>query len=207
MATRDVRNGRLRPETAISVLCVCYKRATIELYVAQICRWASELRAPLPDGSCESWQSLHELNMAITDSVAAFKARAAALGLQEPVLQLLVDGGLNTMSRFAFSSAYVPGHPDETAFVAALKTIMSRDPEVAELAILRRLLRESYALSASALKQIAEQTEDGPARKLSQPERAERLQKQQSRITGLQIQGVYEPSDRMIDKLVQMYEE
>ena len=144
--------------------------------------------------------------MAITDSEAAFKARAAALGLQEPVLQLLVDGGLNTMSRFAFSSAYVPGHPDETAFVAALKTIMSRDPEVAELAILRRLLRESYALSASALKQIAEQTEDGPARKLSQPERAERLQKQQSRITGLQIQGVYEPSDRMIDKLVQMYE-
>ena len=98
-----------------------------------------------------------------------------------------------SLSRFVFSSAYVPGQPDESAFVAALKRIMSRDPEVAELAILRRLLHESYALSALALKQIAEQTEDGPALKLSQPERAERLQKQQSRITGLQIQGVYNP--------------
>ena len=67
----------------------------------------------------------------------------------------------------------------DLASSCGVQTIMSRGPEVAELAILRRLLHESYALSASALKQIAEQTEDGPARKLSQPERAERLQKQQ----------------------------
>ena len=37
--------------------------------------------------------------MAITDSAAAFAARAKALGLDDAVLQLVVGGGLDTMSK------------------------------------------------------------------------------------------------------------
>ena len=145
--------------------------------------------------------------MAITDSAAAFAARAKALGLDDAVLQLVVGGGLDTMSKFAFSSSYVPGQAQETPFVDSMKAVLRRDPTVPELAILRRLLHECFAMTSTALKQIVEKTDDTPARKLSQPERSDRLERQQARLTGVRIQGVYEPSDRLIDRLVQMYED
>ena len=111
------------------------------------------------------------------------------------------------MSKFAFSSSYVPGQAQETPFVDSMKAVLRRDPTVSELAILRRLLHECFAMTSTALKQIVEKTDDTPARKLSQPERSDRLERQQARLTGVRIQGVYEPSDRLIDRLVQMYED
>ena len=145
--------------------------------------------------------------MSITESVAAFKARATHLGLAEGALQLLIDGGIDAMSKYAFSSAYVPGQQDEAPFITALKTVMSRDPTVAELSVLRRLLHECYAMASASMKQIVEKSEDAPARKLSQPERTDRLDRQQRRLRGVKIQGPYEPSDRLVDRLVQMYED
>ena len=139
--------------------------------------------------------------MSITESVAAFKARATHLGLAEGALQLLIDGGIDAMSKYAFSSAYVPGQQDEAPFITALKTVMSRDPTVAELSVLRRLLHECYAMASASMKQIVEKSEDAPARKLSQPERADRLDRQQRRLRGVKIQGPYEPSDRLVDRL------
>ena len=116
--------------------------------------------------------------MAITDSAAAFAARAKALGLDDAVLQLVMGGGLDTMSKFAFSSSYVPGQAQETPFVDSMKAVLRRDPTVPELAILRRLLHECFAMTSTALKQIVEKTDDAPARKLSQPERSDRLERQ-----------------------------
>ena len=88
-----------------------------------------------------------------------------------------------------------------------MKAVLRRGPTLPELAILRRLLHECFAMTSTALKQIVEKTDDTPARKLSQPERSNRLERQQARLTGVRIQGVYEPSDRLIDRLVQMYED
>ena len=100
--------------------------------------------------------------MSLTDSSANFRARADALGVDSAVLRLLVGGGLDTMSKFAFSSAYVPGQQDETRFVEALKSVMQRDPTIPELAVLRRLLHECYAITAAELKQTVERSEDAP---------------------------------------------
>ncbi|CAE7816597.1 SLC24A2 [Symbiodinium sp. CCMP2592] len=47
--------------------------------------------------------------MSVTDSTANFRARAIALGLDEAVLQKIIDGGIDTLAKFAFSSSYTPG--------------------------------------------------------------------------------------------------
>ena len=145
--------------------------------------------------------------MSVTDSIPTFKARAAALGLAEDVIELFMDAKVDTLSKYAFCSSYVPGQSNETEFLTALKAIMKRDASVGELSCLRRLLHEAYSMSAAELKQVVERTEDMPAKKLAQPERAHRLDTQQRRLTGFKIEGPLEPADRLIDLVVQQYEE
>ncbi|CAE7779729.1 unnamed protein product, partial [Symbiodinium necroappetens] len=134
-------------------------------------------------------------------------ARAAALGLDEDVIELFMDAKVDTLSKYAFCSSYVPGQSNETEFLTAIKAIMKRDASVGELSCLRRLLHEAYSMSAAELKQVVERTEDMPAKKLAQPERAHRLDTQQRRLTGFKIEGPLEPADRLIDLVVQQYEE
>eukprot|EP00439_Symbiodinium_sp_Y106_P001838 s9507_g1.t1 len=145
--------------------------------------------------------------MSVTDSVPTFKARAAALGLAADVVDLFLDAKVDTLSKYAFCSSYVPGQANESEFIAALKAVMKRDATVGELSCLRRLLHEAYSMSAAELKQVVERTEDMPAKKLAQPERAHRLDTQQKRLTGFRIEGALEPADRLIDLVVQQYEE
>ena len=145
--------------------------------------------------------------MSLTDSEPNFRSRCLALGLDEALVTTLVDSGINTISKYAFSSSYVPGMADETPFTNAIQTAMGRAPTVGELASLRRLFHECYALTASELKAHAERVEDAPVRKLAQPERADRLEKQQKRLTGIKIAGKLEPSDRLVDRCHNMYDE
>ena len=79
--------------------------------------------------------------------------------------------------------------------------------QLGELAALRRLLHESYSMTAAELKQSVERKEDQSIERLAQPERADRLERQQARLTGIQIRGSFEPSDRLVDLAVSMYEE
>ena len=60
--------------------------------------------------------------MAVTGSEANFRARAVALGLGEPTINSLCTNGINTISKFAFSSSYVPGAADEAPFTDARTT-------------------------------------------------------------------------------------
>ena len=76
-----------------------------------------------------------------------------------------------------------------------------------ELAALRRLLHESYSMTAAELKQSVERQEDQSIKRLAQPERADRLERQQARLAGIQIRGNFGPSDRLVDLAVSMYEE
>ena len=132
--------------------------------------------------------------MSITDSKANFEARALSLGLDHGVLQLIISGGVDTIAKFAFVSSFVPGGADETPFVAAIKSLLSRDPTVGELSVLRRLLAESYSLTAAELRQQVERTADAPAKQLAAPDRADRLKKQKALYPGLSIQGPNEPT-------------
>ena len=61
---------------------------------------------------------------------------------------------MGTIAKFAFVSSFVPGGADE----AAIKNLLSRDPTVGELSVLRRLLAKSYSLTAAELRQQVERT-------------------------------------------------
>ena len=145
--------------------------------------------------------------MSVTDSTPNFRARAAALGLEGTVLDLVIASGVDTLAKYAFCSAYVPGQPDEAPFKVAVKDMLKQEATVGELAVLRRLSHEAYSMTAAELRQSVDRSEDAPAKKLAQPERADRLKRQQARLPGLKIEGTLEPADRLVDLLVQQYEE
>ena len=145
--------------------------------------------------------------MSVTDSEPNFRARATALGLDAAVIDALCANGINTIAKFAFSSAYVPGAADERPFTDAMAASLGGAPTVGILATLRRLLHESFAMTSAELKSSVERIEDAPVKRLAQPERADRLMRQKTRLTGLRIEGKMEPSDRLVDAAVSMYEE
>ena len=55
--------------------------------------------------------------MSVTDSVANFRARATKVSVSSEVVDLLVGAGVDSLSKFAFSSSYYPGAADDTPFV------------------------------------------------------------------------------------------
>ena len=114
---------------------------------------------------------------------------------------------VNTLAISAFSSSYVPGNSDETPFVTAMTTAIGVEPNLGQLASLRRLFHEAYSLTAAELKHSVERVEDMPVKKLAQPERADRLRRQQSKLKGIRIEDKLEPSERLVDLAVSLYEE
>ena len=139
--------------------------------------------------------------MAITESKANFASRATALGLDEAVLSKFVGSGIDCMSKYAFLSSFVPGNTDEKPFTDAVVKVLGRDPSIAELSVLRRLLHESYNLTVSELQVQVERTDDFAPRKLAAPDRADRLQRQQLRLSGLNIHGPMLPGHAVIDSV------
>ena len=113
--------------------------------------------------------------------------------LASDVVDALVAGGITTLARLAFCSSYVPGSTDEGRLVEAIKKCLGRDPGMPEMAGVRRLFHESYALVTTEMKQSVERSEETAVRKLSQPERAERYEKQRKRLSGLLLRGQLEP--------------
>ncbi|CAE7908433.1 unnamed protein product, partial [Symbiodinium necroappetens] len=64
----------------------------------------------------------------------------------------------------------------------------------------------NFAPGAASETQI-ETTDESVARKLPAADRAQRLKEQQSRISGFQIRGPYEPGDSLVDRSVQMLDQ
>ena len=145
--------------------------------------------------------------MAVTDSEPNFKSRCSTNQLDNDVTDALCRAGINTIAKFAFSSSFVPGMQDETPFKNAMEGAIGREPTVGEFAVLRKLLHECYAMTSAELKSSVERVEDQPMKRLAQPERADRLKRQQARLPGLRIVGKLEPSDRLVDRFAHMYDE
>ncbi|CAE7623604.1 bath-40 [Symbiodinium necroappetens] len=70
----------------------------------------------------------------------------------------------------------------------------------------RAAFHEAYAVVTAELKQQVERSEEVQVRTLTQPERAERYEKQVKRLSGVNIKGSSEPSERLVDVCVAIYE-
>ena len=64
----------------------------------------------------------------------------------------LCDFGWPTLGKFAFSSSYMPGQPDDSAFIKAVVDRLGLDELDPRVAGLRRLFFEAYTVSASEMR-------------------------------------------------------
>ena len=140
------------------------------------------------------------------DNKPVFRSRAAAAGLSDDFVQLLVDSHLDSLSKYAFCSSYVPGSGDDASFIRAIRNAIGRDPLIGEQASCRKLLHEAYALVTAEIKQQLERSEEVQTRKLTQPERSDLYQKQVKKLVGLSLKGPMEPSDALVDVFGGMYD-
>ncbi|CAE7564327.1 PRSS12 [Symbiodinium sp. CCMP2456] len=88
-----------------------------------------------------------------------------------------ITGTVKTLKNLAFISSYSPGQADD-----------------------------AYAVVTAELKQQVERTEEVQIRALTQPESAERYENQVKRLAGVNIRGSTEPSERLVDICVAIYE-
>ena len=144
--------------------------------------------------------------MSYGDSSAVFEQRALHMGLSADVLKMIVDKGYRNMAMFAFSCNYSPGASTDKPFLDMIAATLGREPNPAELSILRRLFKESYANVAADIESQVKQTDESVSRRLAPAERADRLKNQQQKLRGLAIRGQYEPADALVDKCCAAYE-
>ena len=142
------------------------------------------------------------------DSTAVFRDRCRQLTITDAVLQSLLAAGLDTMSKFAFSSSFVPGGIDDQPFVNMITAACGGvAPNAGQMALLRRLLMESHTMSLQDMRSKVDRTEESPALKLQPAERAARYEAQRARLVGLDLTGPLECSHALIDSVCQQYED
>ena len=93
------------------------------------------------------------------DSTAVFRDRCRQLTITDAVLQSLLAAGLDTMSKFAFSSSFVPGGIDDQPFVNMITAACGGvAPNAGQMALLRRLLMESHTMSLQDMRSKVDRT-------------------------------------------------
>ena len=141
--------------------------------------------------------------MAYVDSLSVFKARCDEIKLSEQAFQALTRKGWNTFGSYAFSVSTNPGQISDEDSDNKVAIPLLGDANSGDAALLRRLLFESYTLTASELKRKADNSEtDGP-KKLPVQEIATRFEALERKLQPLKIESVLEPSHALINSLAQ----
>ena len=87
-------------------------------------------------------------------SVPFFKDACMQNGLAD-LYEKMVTFGWSTLGKYAFSSGYVPGQLDDSAFMKGVVTRCGLTPDDPRVSGLRRLFFEAYTTSASELRRRA----------------------------------------------------
>ena len=140
------------------------------------------------------------------DSAAVFRARGMQFGLTATDMDVFEAKGWGSMSTFAFSCSYVPGTPDDSSMKNVIEQIFGT-PDHVKGPLVRRLFFESYTVTASDLRSRVERAGDDPPRRMAPVERSARRDALQNKLTGIDIRDQYEPSNYLIDSLVNMFED
>jgi hypothetical protein len=141
----------------------------------------------------------------LLDSSVAFEQKVASVGLADK-WDIFKAKGWVTYATFAFSASYVPGSPDDSAFVAGVIKVVLDDTDNRGPA-LRRLFFEAYTLFVGDLKSRMDRTDADPPRRLVVPEREARRQRLKLRLPGLDMEGELDVSYSLVDRCVQLWED
>ena len=145
--------------------------------------------------------------MALIDSEASFAARALSFGISQSDIDALRDQKYCSFGAFTFIATYQPNSADDTALKAALNAVLGSEPTSTVMGKWRRLHFESHALTVADARSRVEGSSDDPPKKMPAPERAARYEQQKSRLTGLIWTSALEPSNALVDRIQQQFEE
>ena len=139
---------------------------------------------------------------ALTDSKAHFAARAREYDVPESLVDSLRLAGVTTMAHLAFSICRPGQDFEESKFEQWVTTVNGGvAPTVGALAAIRRLHFEAEIVVTSTLKASVEQAQESTTpRPLPQAERTARMRQLKQQFTGLNLEGVNEPSQALVDE-------
>ena len=142
------------------------------------------------------------------ESEAAFKERAAQIGIEDRYIQKFVEKKFAAFGRYAFSVVYSPHHADEAPLRRFLENLLEEDPSPDQLACMRRLFFESHTMALTNARQRVEASPDPSVatRKLATAERVARQRYQESRLGGLVFTPETTPANHLVDLFVEMCE-
>eukprot|EP00971_Amphidinium_carterae_P135954 2693944-Amphidinium_carterae.1 len=145
----------------------------------------------------------------VVDSTPTWKAKFERLGIDTSLVERFQKEKLDTVAKFSNIVGLPPGTAEADAkFVAEVKAIAGADPPIelsrGEIALLRTAWTECYSAFTAAVKSQVMQPTDGPPTKLPLPERAARSEAQRDRLYGAKLEGSFEPSRSLIDKVANM---
>ena len=141
--------------------------------------------------------------MSYVDSQSVFKARCNEVKLSAAAYDALKTKGWDTFGSYAFSVSTNPGQISDQDFDDKVAIPLLGNANSGDAALLRRLLFESYTLTATELKRKADNSEaDGP-KKLPVQEIATRFQALEKKLDPIRIESVLEPSHALINSLAQ----
>jgi len=151
--------------------------------------------------------------MAMLDSQPVFEARLAAAGLEAAHIAELVSAKIDSLAKLAFMTNCQPGVGDDKELLDTLSKILKYDPSsnpmpAAVSASIRRVWYEAHSVAMAEMRQKVERSEESLPKKLPLPERESRRLDQQSRLgPGIEIEGILEPSNSLIDFVFTMRED
>ena len=141
--------------------------------------------------------------MELVDSEVVFQARCNEIGLNSTTFDELKRHGWNTFGNFAFSVSTNPGQVSDRDFETKIATPILGDPAHVDASKLRRLLFESYTMTASELRRKVDNKETDAPKKLPVQEVASRFAALQKKLEPISIESVMEPSHQLINFIAQ----
>ncbi|CAE7446306.1 unnamed protein product [Symbiodinium microadriaticum] len=119
-----------------------------------------------------------------SESKSVLQSRLTAVGFAESDVTAIL-GEVGNLRRLAFISSFTPGQADEAPLMQVLSEFLKRDPSISDKANWRAVFNEAYAVVTAEMKQRIEKVDAEPSvRPLSQPERAERYERQEDELRG-----------------------
>jgi hypothetical protein len=144
---------------------------------------------------------------AVIHSKAVFKGQALEAGLDETSVGSLIANGIDTLSKLAFCSAFVPGQISDEPLVLVLTAALNgNQPSVGDLAMWRQLHFVAHTLTVAAVRQQADTGADSVVRGIPALERAERYAFQVAKLPNLRLTGELEASHQLLDQCVHQYD-
>ena len=141
------------------------------------------------------------------ESTASFRERAIDIGGTAAFVETLVTAGIDCFGKLAFICSANPHAGDDAPLKTAVTALISREPTVAEMMVLRRLWFEANAYALADLKTKSESTPGESVKSMPLAERMARLERQKTRLQGVIFDAHHEPSHHLVDKVQAMLDD